>query len=294
MNFIDAHHHLWDLQHCHYPWLMAQGVTRFFGDPTPIQHNYVSTNFAQESKKYSPLASVHIQVGTSEKDSMKETAWLETQSPFPSASVAFCQLEDSAQRSSLLEQHMNHSKFRGIRQIIGRHPTLESNQLGHKLLTSVHWITGLIELKQHNLSFDLQMIPAQMNPLLSAIDAAEGLKVNLCHAGSPWDQSATGIKSWERGIRALAERPNTFAKVSGLGMFKPKWKSGDWHNIAHRLIDAFGPDRIMFGSNFPVDKLYASYDQVWDEMMAICSQYNANEQAAMLVNNAASFYRLNI
>ena len=48
LQFIDAHHHLWDLNHCHYPWLMARGERRFFGDPTPIQKNYLPEDFLEE------------------------------------------------------------------------------------------------------------------------------------------------------------------------------------------------------------------------------------------------------
>jgi predicted TIM-barrel fold metal-dependent hydrolase len=51
---IDAHHHLWDLQTCQYPWLMARGVTRFFGDPTPIQKNYVVADFREDAADYEP------------------------------------------------------------------------------------------------------------------------------------------------------------------------------------------------------------------------------------------------
>ena len=60
---IDAHHHLWDLSAVHYPWLMARGVERFFGDPTPIQRNYLIDEFRSEASVQGIAASVHIQVG---------------------------------------------------------------------------------------------------------------------------------------------------------------------------------------------------------------------------------------
>ncbi|MEP5323549.1 MAG: hypothetical protein ABJQ49_14875, partial [Marinobacter alexandrii] len=70
--FVDAHHHLWDLEHCHYPWLMAKGEMRFFGDPGPIQKNYLIDDFLGESLDYRPTKSVHIQVGVSPADEVKE------------------------------------------------------------------------------------------------------------------------------------------------------------------------------------------------------------------------------
>ena len=89
--FVDAHHHLWDLEACHYPWLMARGERRFFGNPTPIQKNYLVEDFLGESPHYRPAASVHIQVGA--ENGLQETQWLEAQAGYPHAIVAQCQLE---------------------------------------------------------------------------------------------------------------------------------------------------------------------------------------------------------
>ena len=63
---IDAHHHLWDLSVCHYPWLMARGKKRFFGDPTPIQKNYLPQDLRQDALGFDIVNSVHIQVGVAE------------------------------------------------------------------------------------------------------------------------------------------------------------------------------------------------------------------------------------
>ncbi len=71
---IDAHHHLWNLSSVHYPWLMARGVERFFGDPTPIQRNYLIDEFRAEATAQGITASVHIQVGA--EDSMAEAQWV--------------------------------------------------------------------------------------------------------------------------------------------------------------------------------------------------------------------------
>ena len=77
LEFIDAHHHLWDLQTIDYPWLMARGQLRFFGDPTPIAKNYLPEDFLGESARYRPLQSVHIQVGVGKGSELAETRWLQ-------------------------------------------------------------------------------------------------------------------------------------------------------------------------------------------------------------------------
>ena len=97
---VDAHHHLWDLSACSYPWLMARGVTRFFGDPTPIQKNYLVADLQEDAGDYELEASVHIQVGVAEGDELKETEWLQATADaegLPSAVVAFCALDSTEQ-----------------------------------------------------------------------------------------------------------------------------------------------------------------------------------------------------
>ncbi len=87
---IDAHHHLWDLSAVHYPWLMARGVTRFFGDPTPIQRNYLLDEFRRDATGFG--ASVHIQVGA--EDGMAEARWVQAVADatpdWPLVQVVFC------------------------------------------------------------------------------------------------------------------------------------------------------------------------------------------------------------
>ena len=93
---VDAHHHLWDLDVCHYPWLMARGVERFFGDPTPIQKNYGVADLREDAAGYDLVASVHVQVGVTPGDEVRETAWLQQTGDadgLPSAIVAYCELD---------------------------------------------------------------------------------------------------------------------------------------------------------------------------------------------------------
>ena len=119
---IDAHHHLWDLDACHYPWLMARGVTRFFGDPTPIQKNYLVSDLREDAVHYDLVASVHVQVGVAPGDELRETAWLQRvadSAGLPSAIIAFCEL-DSPDAPHRLASQLEFSRLRGVRQIIGR------------------------------------------------------------------------------------------------------------------------------------------------------------------------------
>ena len=119
---VDAHHHLWDLDACNYPWLMEKGVRRFFGDPEPIRKNYLVDDFREDAAGYELTGSVHVQVGVAPGEEVRETAWLQRvgdAQELPSAIVAYCELE-RPDAQELLERQLEYSRVRGVRQIIGR------------------------------------------------------------------------------------------------------------------------------------------------------------------------------
>jgi predicted TIM-barrel fold metal-dependent hydrolase len=291
---VDAHHHLWDLDACHYPWLMQKGVVRFFGDPAPIRRNYLADELRSNASNYDLAASVHIQVGVADGDEVKESQWLTTtakQCELPSAIVAFCDLSaDNA--SDVLTQQAAFDRVRGIRQIVGRSAEEDVQSGSGGLLADAQWIRNLRLLREMNLSFDLQLIPQQANRIAAILQDLPGLRVALCHCGSPWDQSASGLRSWREGLSSLAELPDVFCKISGLSMFNHNWTIADVRPIIEACIDVFGPERCMFGSNFPVDKLHKTYDEIWQSYELVASQYSEAEQRRLFCATAESFYGL--
>jgi predicted TIM-barrel fold metal-dependent hydrolase len=291
LEFIDALHHLWDLQALNYPWLMAKGVRRFFGDPTPIAHNYLPQDFLAESDRYKPQQSVHIQVGVAQGSELEETRWLQGLDQIPNAIVAYADLSATELAATLAVQSQN-CRLRGIRQIIGRHPVEDLRHGSDKLLDNARWLEGLHQLAHAGLSFDLQLIPPQMNRAFAVLQQVPELKVALCHCGSPWDQSPQGLEHWRRGLRRFAALPNFYCKISGLGMFNPNWEIEDLRHLILEVIDIFGPARVMFGSNFPVDKLYRSYTDLWQAYEEITGCFNEEERRQLYCKTAASFYRI--
>ena len=291
LEFIDAHHHLWDLQALNYPWLMAKGERRFFGDPTPIARDYLPQDFLGESDRYKPQQSVHIQVGVAEGCELEETRWLQGLSRIPNAIVAYADLS-AAELAATLELQCKNSRLRGIRQIIGRHPVEDLRHGSDKLLDNARWLEGLHQLARAGLSFDLQLIPPQMNRAFAVLQQVPELKVALCHCGSPWDQSPQGLEHWRRGLRRFAALPNFYCKISGLGMFNPNWEIEDLRHLILEVIDIFGPARVMFGSNFPVDKLYRSYTDLWQAYEEITGGFTHQERVQLYSKTAASFYRI--
>ena len=291
---VDAHHHLWDLSACHYPWLMEKGVVRFFGDPAPIQKNYLVADLLQDAADFELAASVHVQVGVAEGDELRETEWLEataSEHGLPNAIVAYCDLatEDAQQ---VLDSHAQASRFRGVRQIVGRSESEDAVTGSGALLENALWRDNLGSIRDRGLSFDLQLIPPQLLKVAEVLESLPGLRVALCHCGSPWDQTETGLRAWRAGLERLARLPDVYCKISGLSMFNHDWKLEDLRPIIETCIELFGPARCMFGSNFPVDKLHRTWDEIWSAYEAIAEQYSAEEQDQLFRATAAYFYRL--
>ena len=298
---IDAHHHLWDLSRVSYPWLEAKGVERFFGNPTAIQKNYLPQDLRADIGKLPISRSVHIQVGTALGHHLRETAWLQEMADatgLPGAIVAYAELE-SESLEPYLDQIQEFEVVRGVRQIVGRSPTEDARTGTERLLSNPAWSNGLKHLAERNLSFDLQLIPAQMERVYQVLKEQETLKVALCHCGSPWHLRDTDSSSrehekkrWVRGLKQLSQLPNLSCKISGLGMFNQCWQPERAQEIVNTVLDIFGPQRCMHGSNFPVDKLYGSYQQLWRDYAEFSRQLSETERQQVFVDNAEQFYRL--
>ncbi len=289
---VDAHHHLWDLSACRYPWLMAKGVRRFFGDPTPIQRNYLVADLRDDARPYRIEASVHVQVGVAPGDEVAETAWLQSVGDaegLPSAIVAYCDLEQpSAERT--IEAHARHSRLRGLRQIVGRSDEEDAVTGSGGLLTNPAWRERLAQLGELGLSFDLQLTPGQMAAAAEVLAEAPATRVALCHCGSPWNQTPAGLAAWREGLERLAALPQVVCKISGLGMFDHAWTVDSIRPIVETCIEVFGAERAMFGSNFPVDKLHASFATVWGAFEAITAPLPESDRARLFGDTARAFY----
>lgn len=291
---IDAHHHLWDLSACHYPWLMERGVKRFFGDPAPIQKNYLVEDFKADFAGLPIAGSVHIQVGTAQEDALKETQWLQKcsdETGYPAAIVAFCDLT-KAYAQAQLDAQQDASAVRGVRQIVGRDAAEDAKLGTNALLESSQFKAGLKTLAARALSFDLQLTPGLLPAAATLFQAVPDVPVALCHAGSLQDFTADGRAAWASGLSQFAQNPNAICKVSGFGMFDPDWTAASIREHVLRVIDIFGPERVAFGSNFPVDKLTASYGDTLGAHLAITQDFTAHERQLMFHDVAARFYRL--
>ncbi|HBH00267.1 MAG: amidohydrolase family protein [Rhodobacteraceae bacterium] len=290
--WIDAHHHLWQLTAVRYPWLMARGETRFFGDPTPIRRDYLLDEFRAEAAAEGVVASVHIQVGAA--DPLAEARWVQRQADaapdWPMVQVVFADLT-AADLPAQLDTLQGLSTVRGVRQIVGRAPGEDAQTGTNALLDDPRFLAGLQEAGRRGLSFDLQLIPELMAKTARVLAQAPETPVALCHAGSPHDRSAAGLAAWAEALTRLSDLPQVTCKLSGLGMFDHGWTPDRIRPIVDTVLAQFGPERTMFGSNFPVDKLYSDYRTVAEAYRQLVP---AAWQGRVFRGTAEHFYRLRI
>ncbi len=292
-SIVDAHHHLWDLYACHYPWLMAKGVRRFFGDPTPIQKDYRVDDLRADARPLDLAGSVHVQVGVAPGLELQESRWLDAVSAdtgLPSVIVAACELERPDVEEQL-DAQQRIGRVCGVRQIVGRSDDEDRVTGSARLLEEPAWRAGLALLAARGLSFDLQLTPRMM-PLASEVfGEIPELPVALCHCGSPWDQTPAGLEVWREGLERMAALPNAVCKLSGLGMFDHDWSDASVRPVLDGCLEAFGPERCMFGSNFPVDKLHATYARIVQALDKTLETCTVEEREWVYSGTARRFYR---
>ena len=295
MPLIDAHHHLWNpvsnTPDIGYVWLKKIGAMKPFGDPTPIQRDYLLDEFLAETSAATHLeGSVHVPADGAISDPVAETKWIQSISDatgFPIALVGFVDLmRDDAEETIL--RHKESSNFVGIRQILSRlddRPEISFAPEHH--LRDPHWQNNFALCEAHDLSFDLQCYPEQMVEIAGFLADFPNVPVIIDHAGSPHDQSPEGLAFWADALRHMAKLPNVSCKISGLGMFDRDWTKAE--QIVGALYDVFSAERLMFGSNFPVDKLMRSYD---DCLASVKTHLPKQSHSAIFHDNAKRLYKL--
>jgi predicted TIM-barrel fold metal-dependent hydrolase len=176
-----------------------------------------------------------------------------------------------------------------VRQIVGRAPGEDARTGTNALLKNPRFVAGLREVGKRGLTFDLQLIPELIHDTARALESAPDSPVALCHAGSPHDRSAAGLKTWAQQLKDLSALPHVVCKLSGLGMFDHDWSTDSIRPIVETCLGQFGPERVMFGSNFPVDKLYSDYSTL---AAAYRTLIPPQMQAAVFGATARTYYHL--
>jgi predicted TIM-barrel fold metal-dependent hydrolase len=291
---VDAHHHLWNLSAVRYPWL--QGLREDAKDPAGVgmlQRDYLVPDLLSDAGEVPLVASVHVEAAADPADPVAETRWLQGVSDstgFPHAIVANVALEaDDA--PVVLAAHLEHRNLRGVRQMLDRDPHTGAS-VETALMQDPRWLRGLARLAPLGLSFDLQVLPSQLNLAAEVAAAHPDLVVVLNHGGYHVPASAEAEALWRKGVRLLGAQPNVVVKASGYDTVDPTWPQQGVDDFLHVLLDAFGVDRVLFASNFPVDGRTIAYPQLVETTARALRSLDNDERDRVFYRNAIRTYRI--
>lgn len=297
LSIVDCHHHLWDLGRHRYEWLQADPIfDTFLGDYTQICRDYLIDDYLTDAGTVGITKSVHVQCEYDPADPAGETRWLQgiaDRHGFPHGIVGYANLA-RPDVGALLEAHAAFPNTRGIRQNLNFDPNDPRRCFADRgdYLTDDAWWRGFSLLERFGMTFDLQVLPRQMADAYAGLSSHPGVTAIVDHVGLPLDRDRASMEVWRAGMRDLARLPNTAVKLSGFAMMDPSWTDESVRSIVLEVIEMFGVDRAMFAGNFPVDGLYAGYEELYGSYLRATDGLETHERQALFAGNAERIYRI--
>jgi predicted TIM-barrel fold metal-dependent hydrolase len=296
LRIVDAHQHFWDLDHNYYPWLCGpQPIPFRYGDYSALKRNYLPPDYRRDSAGFEVVKTVHIEAEWDPKDPVGETRWLEgiaAEHGLPSACVAQAWL-DRDDVEEVLAGQAARPLVRGIRHKPRAAASAGDARRGEPgSMDDPKWRRGYALLQRHELSFDLQ---TPWWHLEAAADLARDFpqtQIVVNHTALPADRSPEGLAGWRKGLETVARWPNVALKISGLGGPGLPWTVEANGPVIREAIAIFSAERCLFASNYPVDSLAGSFEEIFDGFRAAVADRSAEDRRKLFHDNAIRIYRL--
>lgn len=273
---LDAHHHLWNYSSEEYGWI-GEGMER-------LARNFSADDLAAESRPAGVTGSVVVQA----RQTVEETDWLlsiANESDFVKAVVGWAPLV-ADDLPDVLDLWSNEPKLRSLRHVVQDEPQ-------HDFLLGEEFNRGVATALDRGLTYDLLIFARQLPVAIEFVDLHPEGPIVLDHIAKP--EIANGrIDHWQEQLAELAQRPNVMCKLSGL-VTEADWKTWTPELLRPYMdaaLDAFGTDRLMFGSDWPVCLLASEYERWVEVVKDWAAPLSADEQQAFFFRNAAKAYRL--
>ncbi len=277
---VDAHQHFWQLDlPFDYAWL---------NEP---RHRSICCNFLPEDllprlKQAGVDRSVFVQT----QHDLAENKWaldLAEQNPFIAGIVGWVDLTSDDCEQQLL-QFRDHPKFVGVRHITQDEPDDD-------FIIRMDVVRGLQVLEKHRMPFDLLFYVKHLRHAATLAQMLPDLPMVIDHISKPRIK-AGGIADWARDLQAAAAYPNVYCKLSGMITEADwqKWSVADLKPYVYTALEAFGADRCMFGSDWPVCELAGTYLQVKDALIEALGPISSAERAQIFGQTAIAFYGLDV
>jgi predicted TIM-barrel fold metal-dependent hydrolase len=292
---IDTHQHLWDRSVLSPPWVA--------GAPEVLNHDFVNADYLKATAGLN-IKAIYMEVDVAPEDHIKEADALVAQclsEKTPTIAATIGGRPASTDFESYVKRYAGNHRVKGLRQVLHGASTPPGFCL------SKEFVQGVQVLGDNGLNFELTMRPTELLDGVKLIKRCPATRFVLDHCGNG-DPKAFNPKlgpdlkrsctsdEWKRGIDAVAAQPGVMCKISGIAAFVPpgQWHAEDLAPVVNHCLDAFGPDRVFFGGDWPVCLLGGQLQTWVDALKQISASRSANDQQKLWSENAIRFYDLKV
>ncbi|MEM9673392.1 MAG: amidohydrolase family protein [Bacteroidota bacterium] len=278
MQKIDSHQHFWHYHPSTHGWINDQ--------MSELKQDFLPPDLATELKANNVLGCVAVQAS----QTLQETEWLLSladQHSFILGIVGWVNLK-SADLPNSLERLAQNPNLKGIRHVIQDEPDDD-------FMLDPDFIRGVNQLPKHGLTYDLLIFERHLPVALDFLNQLHDVKVVVDHIAKPKIAQAE-LQPWQKNIAALARKSSSYCKISGM-VTEADWQHWRYDNLVPYLdtiVEAFGPDRLMIGSDWPVCLLAAKYERIMEIVDRYFEEFSENEREQIFFKNAREFYRLSL
>ncbi len=279
MEIVDTHHHLWDLSLFNNSWL--EGVPA-------LKRSYRPGDYQEATRGVEVRKSIHVEADVDEPHMLGETRYvlsLAERKDNPIEGVVAAARPEKPDFRKSLGAIAGHPKLKGLRRVLHTQP--DSVGQGRTFIENVR------ALGEHGLSFDLCVLARQIPIAIRLVRECPGVTFILDHCGVPQVKERV-LDPWRAHIREIASSPNVWCKVSGLVAYADPvhWTPEDLRPCVEHVIECFGWDRVMFGSDWPVCTLSATFKKWFEALSFITQAASEAERQKLFGENAVRAYRL--
>ena len=271
---IDSHQHFWNYDAAEYGWIGE--------NMKALRRDYLPSDLAKEMAQRGVKRSVAVQA----RQTVGETRWLlglAAENSSIAGVVGWMPLVSEGLEEQLAALP-NRAALKGLRHVLQDEPDDE-------LMRSPEFNRGLEAVKEAGLTYDVLVYEGQMESAIALVDRHPELRFVLDHTGKP--RIADGVmEPWRTRLKELAQRPNVYCKLSGMVTEADwnGWSANALEPYAKTVLESFGPERTMFGSDWPVCLVAASYARWCDTVQGWIEEFSAEERDAVMGGTAARVY----
>jgi predicted TIM-barrel fold metal-dependent hydrolase len=283
MEIIDTHQHLWDLDQLPYSWTSRQPA---------LNRSFRPSDYNEATSDLTVAKSVHVEADVDEDFMLEETLRvlsLARRDDNPIAGVVAAARPESDGFREYLDRIAGQRMLKGVRRILHTEPD--------RLSTTTTFVENVRSLEDYGLTFDICASARQLPQAINLVKQCPEVDFILDHCGNPnlrSDASEEEFDEWREHLRLIAGFPNVVCKISGIVVNTDltNWTAETLRPAVETVIDCFGWDRVMFGSDWPVCTLAASFKQ-WVEALSLLTQEaDAENRRKLFYENAMRVYRL--